>query len=124
MNKKIAITGALLIMTGIILGAFGAHALKEAITEVKLSSYETGVRYQIYHGFALLLIGLSSDRIKFDLKWIYVLMLTGTLLFSISIYFLAISELIGEYKFLGPITPVGGMVLILSWALFIKKLLS
>ncbi|MDX2362744.1 MAG: DUF423 domain-containing protein [Crocinitomicaceae bacterium] len=125
MNKKVVITGAVLIMLAVILGAFGAHSLKEVISEKSLASYEVGVRYQIYHGLALLIIGFSSDKLSFDLKWAHRIMLTGVLLFSCSIYLLSIQSLLGvELNFLGPVTPLGGVLIIASWVILIKNLLS
>lgn len=123
MNKKYILTGAILVTLGIIFGAFGAHALKAIINEKALNSFETGVRYQIYHGMAFLFLGLLAVHQK-DLNLIARFMLIGTILFSLSIYILATKELHGmEFKFLGPLTPIGGVLLIISWALLIKKML-
>lgn len=123
MNRKYILTGALLVVLGIGLGAFGAHALKAIINEKALISFETGVRYQIYHGLAFLFLGLLEAHQK-DLKWVARFMLIGTILFSLSIYMLSTKELHGMgFKFLGPLTPIGGVLLILSWGLLIKKML-
>lgn len=126
MERKMAIAGSFLGLTAIILGAFGAHALKTKLSIDQLSSFETGVKYQIYH--ALLLLTLSfysniSEKIK---KIVFYLVVFGVLLFSVSIYLLATRPISGlELNFLGPITPVGGLLLILAWTLlmlhFIKK---
>lgn len=115
MNKTIAITGILFILCGIILGAFGAHALKELVSTSKLASFETGVRYQLIQGLGLLIIGLQTSLI-FSLKIFFRLMLVGTLLFSFSIYLLTFSEVMNiPTKLIGPITPIGGLLIICAW---------
>jgi uncharacterized membrane protein YgdD (TMEM256/DUF423 family) len=102
-----------------LLGAFGAHALKEILTEEQLVSFETGVRYQMIHGLGLLILGLNADRHQFQLKTIFRLLLSGVLLFSVSIYFLAMQDVLGmKLKFLGPITPLGGLLMMLGWSVY------
>ncbi len=116
MNKKIVIIGIVLIVLAIILGAFGAHALKEILSEQKLKSFETGVRYQIYHGLAFLILGLNNDRFSFSINRPIFLILLGVILFSSSIYFLTMQGPLGvSFKFLGPITPLGGLLMIVGW---------
>jgi len=123
MNKTIAITGVLLILCGIILGAFGAHALKELVSTSKLASFETGVRYQLLQGMGLLIIGLQSS-LSFSLKIFYRLMLVGTLLFSFSIYLLTFSEVSNiPTKLIGPITPIGGFLMICAWFHLVFKMI-
>ena len=125
MNKKIVVSGALLVVVGIILGAFGAHALEKMVEPEKLLSFETGVRYQMYHGFALIVLGANADRLLVNSKWVIRLMLIGVLLFSVSIYLLVLQAPLGvSFKFLGPVTPIGGVLMIVAWVLFIKNLLS
>lgn len=124
MDKKIVAWGAAFALFSVILGAFGAHALKEVLTEGQLSSFETGVRHQMYHGFALLLLGFNAKKIS-QVKLFYKLFVSGTLLFSISIYLLSLEGLIGvSLSFLGPITPIGGLCLIIGWSLFLYSLLK
>jgi len=124
MNKRIAVIGSCFVLVGIILGAFGAHALKEIIETEQLISYETGVRYLNYHGLALLGLGLSNDKLPIG-KWTARFMITGVLLFSGSIFLLSLQAPIGmNLKFLGPVTPIGGLFMIISWILVIKALLS
>lgn len=78
----------------------------------------------MYHGLAFLILGLHADKFQFSLKPIYLLLLIGTLLFSFSIYFLAIQEVLNvALKFLGPITPLGGVLLIFGWTIFLIKLI-
>jgi uncharacterized membrane protein YgdD (TMEM256/DUF423 family) len=119
MNRTIALTGTILLLISILLGAFGAHALKEILTEEQLVSFETGVRYQMIHGLGLLILGLNADRHQFQLKTIFRLLLSGVLLFSVSIYFLAMQDVLGmKLKFLGPITPLGGLLMMLGWSVY------
>ncbi len=125
MNNKIVITGVVLIVVAIVLGAFGAHALKEVLDVNQLTSFETGVRYQMYHGLGLLAIGLSADKFNFSLIWVFRLMLIGVILFSGSIYLLATQEIFGmSFRFLGPITPLGGVLLISAWLVLLIQLIK
>jgi uncharacterized membrane protein YgdD (TMEM256/DUF423 family) len=126
MDRKIISTGAILGMIAIILGAFGAHALKKVLSMEELSTFETGVRYQMYHAFFLLFIGMINDLSQKAKKTIYNLVLFGVLLFSGSIYLLATNSLTSfDFKVIGFITPIGGLLLILAWVVlllhFIKK---
>jgi uncharacterized membrane protein YgdD (TMEM256/DUF423 family) len=112
--------GAVYGMLSVILGAFGAHALKKILSVERLESFETGVRYQMYAAFFLLIIGYI---LKFDTssqKWTSILMIVGAFMFSVSIYFLSLQDYLGtNLKFLGPITPLGGLFMILSWLMLI-----
>lgn len=112
--------GAAFGMLSVILGAFGAHALKKILSVERLESFETGVRYQMYAAFFLLIAGYI---LKFDTssqKWISILMIAGTMLFSFSIYGLSLQDYLGmNLKFLGPITPLGGLFMILAWLMLI-----
>ena len=81
MNRRVVLVGSVLILTAILLGAFGAHALKAVLSDQKLLSFETGVRYQMYNGLALLILGFSASNLKFKLNWVFGLILFGTLLF-------------------------------------------
>lgn len=120
MDKKIISTGAILGMTAIILGAFGAHALKKVLSIEELSTFETGVRYQMYHAFFLLFIGMINDLSQKAKKTIYNLVLFGVLLFSGSIYLLATNSLTSfDFKIIGFITPIGGLLLILAWGVLL-----
>lgn len=114
------VVGAVYGLLSVILGAFGAHALKKIISVEKLVSFETGVRYQMYAALFLIVVG---SVLRFETgteKWISILMITGTFLFSFSIYGLSFSEVTSmNLKFLGPITPLGGLLMIISWALLI-----
>lgn len=120
MEKKIIITAALFGIVAIILGAFGAHGLKKVLQVEQLTSFETGVRYQMYHALFLLFLGNFSWLTLKEKAIVFYLVLTGVLLFSGSIYLLSTSVITGiKTKILGPITPIGGMFLIVSWVYFL-----
>lgn len=115
MDRKVISTAAILGMVAIILGAFGAHALKKVLTLDELSTFETGVKYQMYHALFLLFVGLSSMAEKTK-KGIAVLIVTGVVLFSGSIYILATKNISGiDIKAFGIVTPIGGLLLIVGW---------
>ncbi|MGU3377329.1 DUF423 domain-containing protein [Chryseobacterium sp. M5A1_1a] len=120
MKTVTLIFGAVYGMLSVILGAFGAHALKKILSVERLESFETGVRYQMYAAFFLLIIGYILKFETSTEKWTSILMIAGTLLFSVSIYFLSMQDYLGaNLKFLGPITPLGGLLMILSWGMLI-----
>lgn len=113
--------GACCLLLGIILGAFGAHALRGELAEQAFNAFQTGVHYQIYHGLGLMALGLSGavmpDNRLLDrhlLRWSAICMLGGVILFSGSLYLLALTGL----AVFGPVTPAGGLLLIAGWLLF------
>lgn len=120
MNRRFLHIAALMGATAVILGAFGAHKLKEILEPNSLQTFQTGVTYQFYHTFALLAVGILYRRYKN--KWLTasgILFVVGTLLFSGSLYLLTAFSLLGEK--LGPagiVTPIGGVILILGWVFF------
>ena len=121
MNNKLISIAALLAFLSVALGAFGAHSLNELLTTEKLNSFETGVRYQFYHSLALLIIGLNANKLNAT-ALIGKFMLIGIVFFSFSIYLLSLQELIGiNLSILGPITPFGGLLLMISWLILIFK---
>ncbi|WP_413999971.1 DUF423 domain-containing protein [Flavobacterium sp. W1B] len=116
MDRKIISAAAFIGMLTIILGAFGAHALKKVLDTEQLITFETGVRYQMYHVFFLIFIGMLTDMPQKTKKRIYFLTLSGILLFSGSIYLLATNSLTSfDFKIIGFVTPIGGLLLILAW---------
>ncbi|WP_067144830.1 DUF423 domain-containing protein [Pseudotamlana agarivorans] len=125
MNKRLLVTGAILGMLSIILGAFGAHGLKALITESSIQTFETGVRYQMYHAFLLLIVG-GTGFVSFKAKKaIYYLVLVGVIFFSGSIYGLATNALTSfDFKVIGFVTPIGGLLLILAWGLMVANLIK
>jgi uncharacterized membrane protein YgdD (TMEM256/DUF423 family) len=104
----------------VIFGAFGAHALKKILTNDQLKSFETGVKYQLYHALVLLIIGFNL-ALKTTLETIMVYsFIAGIILFSFSIFGLVIATAKNKkLKFLGPITPLGGLLLIIGWGLLL-----
>ncbi len=112
------VMGSLLGFLGVLFGAFGAHYLKGKLTESQLQAFETGVRYQLVHAVLLLVL---SFNFSFDTgleHYIIRAFLLGTLFFSFSIYGLVLSEGFGrKWRFLGPVTPLGGLLLLAGWAL-------
>ncbi len=116
MNKQIISAAAFFGMTGVILGAFGAHWLKKHLGVDDLSTFETGVRYQIYHAFLLLFIGLMPNLKEKVQRALLILITVGILLFSGSIYLLATNSMTNfDFKTIGFITPIGGLLLISAW---------
>ncbi len=116
MNKKILTSAAIFGLLSVVFGAFGAHGLKSLISEDSLQTFETGVRYQMYHAFLLLFVGIASFISDKSKKIIFYLTLVGILFFSGSIYGLATNELTSfDFKSIALITPLGGLLLILSW---------
>ena len=103
-----ALWGALLAGSGVALGAFGAHALKGSLSADALGIFETGVRYQLYHGLGLLALAALPGQRRAPV-WL----LAGTLIFSGSLYALSLSGV----KVLGAVTPIGGVLLLLGWGL-------
>lgn len=124
MDKKIISTGAVFGMLAIILGAFGAHALKKVLSLEQLTTFETGVKYQMYHALFLLFIGLS-ELSQMAKKTIYYLIVVGVLFFSGSIYLLATNTLTSfDFKAIGFITPIGGLLLIVGWGILLVNFLK
>ncbi|MFK7050991.1 MULTISPECIES: DUF423 domain-containing protein [Flavobacterium] len=128
MDKKILLTALLFGAVSIILGAFGAHALKKILNSDQLVSFEVGVRYMMYHAFFLLFLGTTSIILPEQKNVIFNLVVGGVLFFSVSIFLLSTQSITGlNFKFLGPITPVGGVLLISAWVIafyyiFTKKM--
>jgi len=116
MNKKILISASILGMLAVVLGAFAAHGLENKVTEDAIETFQTGVRYQMYHALVLLFVAQTSYlRINVK-KGILYLVIAGVLLFSGSIYGLATNALTSfDFKSIAFITPIGGLLLILSW---------
>ena len=118
MFKVGLISGSIFSMLSVILGAFGAHYLKNTLSEYSLSIFQTGVFYQFIHSLGILFIALLShslDNIKLNLSiWFFI---SGIFLFSGSLYLLALTDV----KWLGAITPIGGMFFILGWFTLIIK---
>jgi uncharacterized membrane protein YgdD (TMEM256/DUF423 family) len=113
-RKTLAVAGALIALATA-LGAFGAHALKAHLSSDKLLVYETAVRYHFLHALGLLAIGVLLRSVDGELlRWSATLVLVGIVLFSGSLYLLTF----GAPRFVGIITPIGGLALIAGWILF------
>ncbi|MCL5126973.1 MULTISPECIES: DUF423 domain-containing protein [unclassified Algibacter] len=126
MNRTILLTAAILGVTSIILGAFGAHGLKALISPESVQTFETGVRYQMYHALFLLFVGSTTYVSVRSKTKIFYLVVVGLLFFSGSIYGLSTNVLTSfDFKTIGVITPIGGLLLIVAWVLlfidFLKK---
>lgn len=125
MEKKIFSTAALLGMIAIILGAFGAHKLKETLTLEQLATFETGVKYQMYHALFLLFVGLNGALSQKAKQIIYFLTVFGVIFFSGSIYLLATKSVTNlDFKAIGIVTPIGGLLLILAWSVLFWNVLK
>lgn len=117
MARLFLVLGAVYGALGVIFGAFGAHALKNRLDARLLEAFETGVRYQFYHALALLAVGILLDRVNAPgalhaAGWLFG---AGVLLFSGSLYLIATTG----WKWLGPVTPLGGLLLIAGWVCFV-----
>nr|WP_322623133.1 DUF423 domain-containing protein [uncultured Flavobacterium sp.] len=125
MDKKILATAAFLGMTGILLGAFGAHGLKKIVEPDAVASFENGVRYQIYHALFLLFVGTTTFLSESAKKQIFTLVVIGVAFFSVSIYFLALRKYISfDIKKFGIITPIGGLLLIGAWGILFLNIIK
>lgn len=114
MSKTILMTASAILALAVAFGAFGAHGLKAHLSVQMMQVYKTGVEYHFYHALGLLVIGVLSFNIQSVwLKWSAILLTYGIILFSGSLYIMAISGI----KWLGAITPLGGISLISGWIL-------
>lgn len=118
MNKTILGTGVFFGLTAVLLGAFGAHGLTNLVDAKALTSFGTGVQYQMYHAFFLMILsGLGNLTLKRK-KLIYYFVVTGILCFSFSIYLLATNALTDfDFTRIALVTPLGGVLLITGWVL-------
>jgi len=109
----------------VVFGAFGAHALKKILSEEQLKSFETGVKYQMYHALVLLIIGFNFNLETTSEKYMVYCFMAGIVLFSFSIYGLVISSAKNKkMKFLGPVTPLGGLLLVCGWCMLFYTILT
>ena len=124
-QKIILIAAALFAGLSVVLGAFGAHALKSKLTPEHLQIFETGVRYQMYHALALFVVAWLMDKTypTAATGWFFI---AGIFLFSGSLYILACRDLLQlqNWKWLGPITPLGGLCFIIGWIRMLISLLK
>lgn len=121
MDKTLRIAGSLFGLTAVVIGAFGAHGLEKLLDNAALATFETGVKYQMYHALLLLIVPVFalSEKVK---KTIAILLITGILLFSFSIYGLATNDLSSfDFKKIALLTPLGGTLLIGAWAVLVTQ---
>jgi uncharacterized membrane protein YgdD (TMEM256/DUF423 family) len=125
MNKKILITASVIGMLAVVLGAFAAHGLENKVPTDAIDSFQTGVRYQMYHALLLLFIA-NTTYLNFTVKKrILYLVILGILLFSGSIYGLSTNALTSfDFKSIAFITPIGGLLLILSWIIMLVSFIK
>lgn len=119
MKEVVLICGGIYGTLAVIFGAFGAHGLKKYLDPAQLKSFETGVKYQMYHALMLILIGVIFPFVGYSqnlMAWFFIL---GVFFFSFSIYGLVLSSARDrKMAFLGPVTPLGGLLLVMGWILF------
>ena len=121
MERRVFAAGSILVGSGVAFGAFGAHALDASLSRQMLSTFETGVRYQMYHGLGLLGLAWAishwPERRLIPAAW---LLLAGTVVFSGSLYLLVMTGA----RWFGAITPLGGVAMIAGWSLVTWRLLK
>ena len=120
--RRCLAAGAILMALGVMLGAFGAHALQAQLTPRQLASYQTGVQYQMLHAFGLMIVGIVGQvaGVTPRLRWSAWLMVAGLVFFSGSIYLMTA----GAPRSLGMVAPVGGISFMAAWALLAWQALS
>ena len=118
MNKKLLIGASIFGIISIVLGAFASHGLEKVITQDAIETFQVGVRYQMYHALLLLFVGNTNKITTKSKSRMFLLTVVGIILFSGSIYGLATNELTGfDFKSIGFLTPIGGLLLIVSWGI-------
>ena len=126
MQKIFLILGTILAGLGVALGAFGAHGLKKIVPPETVSSYQTGVQYQMYHAFALLIVGILSDRLSRSIiNWSGAFFVLGIVLFSGSLYLLSSLKAMNKVGVsgIGIITPIGGLMFMVGWILLLVAII-
>lgn len=125
MNRKFLIAGAFFGLLAVILGAFAAHGLKNLISTESINSFETGVRFQMYHAFLFLILGVNRINSQKASKWIFYLLMAGVILFSGSIYLLATNDLTSfDFTSIALLTPLGGTLLIVVWGILLLNFIK
>jgi uncharacterized membrane protein YgdD (TMEM256/DUF423 family) len=127
MHKLFLGLGSSLAALGVILGAFGAHKLKQLVSPETVNTFQTGVQYQMYHAFALLIVGLLYEKYQSNLlNYAGVFFIIGIMLFSGSLYLLSSLKVMNKVGLsgIGLITPIGGLMFILAWALLLIAILK
>ncbi|WP_422083235.1 DUF423 domain-containing protein [Ulvibacterium sp.] len=118
MNRTIFLTGTVFGLLAVLLGAFGAHGLEKLVDINAVQTFETGVKYQMYHAFFLLILANVNKIPEQRKKWVFYCVFSGVILFSFSIYLLAINSITSfDFKSIALLTPLGGTLLVLGWIL-------
>ena len=120
MNRPLIAIGAAFAFLGVLLGAFGAHALRTILDAEHKAIYETGVHYQLLHSVGLMFLGLLAADEDKRLVLAGRLMAAGIVFFSFSLYALAVTQI----KIFGAVTPIGGVCFLISWALLFSWALA
>lgn len=123
MSKPILLIAAFTICTAIILGAMAAHGLESILSSELIDSFEKGVRYQFYAGFSMLILGAIQDKFVFSIRWFTRLTIAGVVLFSGCIYLYCFHEQLPALKPLVYLVPIGGLLMIIAWVVFIIQLI-
>ncbi|MGM0390276.1 MAG: DUF423 domain-containing protein [Bacteroidota bacterium] len=125
MGRRFYVAGFLFGLIGVIMGAFAAHGLKPVLTPESLDSFETGVRFQMYHALLFILLGTMKPLSIRLSNWVFILLLGGVILFSVSIYLLATNSLTSfDFTTIALVTPLGGSLLIGCWMLLLISFLK
>ncbi len=125
MNKTIFGTGLFFGLTAVLLGAFGAHGLENMLDVKAIGTFETGVKYQMYHALFLMILGGFNLLVEERKKLVYYFVVAGVICFSFSIYLLATNELSSfDFKKIALITPIGGVLLVTGWILLGIRVLN
>ncbi|MFN4762317.1 DUF423 domain-containing protein [Gillisia sp. Q332] len=125
MGRRFYVAGFLFGLIGVILGAFAAHGLKPVLTSESLDSFETGVRFQMYHALLFILLGTIKPLNHRFSNWIFILLLGGIIFFSGSIYLLATNSMTSfDFTKIVLVTPLGGSLLIGCWMLLLISFLK
>ncbi len=126
MDKQIIITASVFGMVAVMAGAFGAHALKAVLAAEQLQTWQTAVQYQFYHVFALLFLAAFAQQNSSYTTAAFYLFAFGIILFSGSLYLLSVRYALNWNwtRFLGPVTPVGGLLFIAGWVMLLLAALK
>ena len=122
MNTSFLMTGTFLAGLAVVLGAFGAHGLKKIVPPETVSTFQTGVQYQMYHALALIFVGILFERMDHGLlKWAGICFIAGVILFSGSLYLITLLKAKNTVGLsgIGIITPFGGLFFVAGWLLML-----
>ena len=125
MNKTIFVTGLFFGLTAVLLGAFGAHGLEKMLDTTAIGTFETGVKYQMYHALFLMILGGFNLLAEERKRLVYYFIVAGIVFFSFSIYLLATNALTSfDFKKIALLTPIGGLLLVTGWILLGIRVLN